>query len=86
MNATCNISPETAELRIWMTLKEMRQMCILESRTFKCEGERNKHMLNYEQVFGKVSERRESQYWAVLMKHCRKVKGEQVILPKWLSN
>ena len=26
LNATCNISPETAELRIWMTLKEMRQM------------------------------------------------------------
>ena len=25
LNATCNISPETAELRIWMTLKEMRQ-------------------------------------------------------------
>ena len=24
LNATCNISPETAELRIWMTLKEMR--------------------------------------------------------------
>ena len=26
LNATCNISPETAELRIWMTLKEMRQV------------------------------------------------------------
>ena len=25
LNATCNISPETEELRIWMTLKEMRQ-------------------------------------------------------------
>ena len=25
LNATCNISPETAELRILMTLKEMRQ-------------------------------------------------------------
>ena len=28
LNATCNISPETAELRIWITLKEMRQMHI----------------------------------------------------------
>ena len=33
-------------------------------------------------MFGKVSERRESQYWAVLMKYCRKVKGEQVITPQ----
>ena len=24
-NLTCNILPETAELRIWMTLKEMRK-------------------------------------------------------------
>ena len=37
-------------------------------------------MLHYEQVFGNVFERRESKYRAVLMKHCRKVKGEQVII------
>ena len=37
-------------------------------------------MLHYEQVFGNVSERRESKCCAVLMKHCRKVKGEQVII------
>ena len=49
------------------------------SSTFKCEGERNDHMLHYEQVFGNVSERRESKCCAVLIKHCRKVKGEQVI-------
>ena len=36
-------------------------------------------MLHYEQVFGNVFERRESKYCAVLMKHRRKVKGEQVI-------
>ena len=36
-------------------------------------------MLHYEQVFGNVFERRESKCCAVLMKHCRKVKGEQVI-------
>ena len=36
-------------------------------------------MLHYEQVFGNVFERRESKCCAVLMKHRRKVKGEQVI-------
>ena len=28
LNATCSISLETAELKIWMTLKEMRQTSI----------------------------------------------------------
>ena len=37
-------------------------------------------MLHYEQVFGSVSERRESKRCAVLMKHCRKLKGQQVII------
>ena len=50
------------------------------SRTFKCERERNDHMLHYEQVFGNVFERAESKCCAVLMKHRRKVKGEQVII------
>ena len=48
----------------------------MESRTFKCEGERNDHMLHYEQVFGDPFERRESKCCAVLIKHRRKVKGE----------
>ena len=52
----------------------------VKSRTFKCEGERNDHMLHYEQVFGNVFERRESKCRAVLMKHRRKVKGEQMII------
>ena len=39
----------------------------LKSRTFKCERERNGHMLHYEQVFGNVFERRESKCCAVLM-------------------
>ena len=47
--------------------------------TFKCEGERNDHLLHYEQVFDNVFERRESKRCGVLMKHRRKVKGEQVI-------
>ena len=36
-------------------------------------------MLHYEQVFGDIFERRESKCCAALMKHHRKVKGEQVI-------
>ena len=44
--------------------------------TFKCERD---NMLHYEQVFRNVFERRESKCCAVLMKHCCKVKGEQVI-------
>ena len=51
----------------------------MESRTFKCEGERNDYLLHYEQVFGNVFERRESKCYGALMKHCCKVKGEQVI-------
>ena len=50
----------------------------MENRTSKCEGESNDLMLHYEQVFGNVSERRENKCCRVLMKHCRKVKGEQV--------
>ena len=40
---------------------------------------RSDHMLHYEQVFGNVFKRRESKCFGVLMKHRRKVKGEQVI-------
>ena len=36
-------------------------------------------MLHYENVFRNVFERRGRKYCAVLMKHCGKVKGEQVI-------
>ena len=52
----------------------------LKRRTFKFEGEMNGHMLHYEQVFGNVFGRRDSKYCAVLIKHCQKVKGEQVII------
>ena len=62
-----------------MTLKEMSRHVFGESRTFKYEGERNHHMIHYEKAFGNVSERRESKGCGVLMKHRRKVKGEQVI-------
>ena len=49
----------------------------MDNRTFKCEEERNEHMLHYEQVFGNVFERKKIKCCGVLMKH-RKVKGEQV--------
>ena len=52
----------------------------MKNRTLKCEGESNDHMLHYEQVFGDVFERRESKGRAVLVKHHRKVKDEQVII------
>ena len=39
-------------------------------------------MLHYEQVFSNVLERTENKCCAVLMKHRRKVKGEQVITLK----
>ena len=51
----------------------------MKSRTFKCEKEMTDYMLHYEQVFGNVLERRKSKCCAVLMKHCCKVKAEQVI-------
>ena len=53
-----------------------------QSRAFKCEGERNDHKLPYEQVFGNIFERRESECCAVLMKYRRKIKGEQAITPQ----
>ena len=37
-------------------------------------------MLHYEQVFGNAFERRKTKCRPVLMKHCRKVKGEQMII------
>ena len=58
---------------------------LCESRTFKCEKERNDHMLHYEQVFGNVFKQREGECHAVLMKHCRKVKGEQIIIPQMVQ-
>ena len=41
---------------------------------------KNENILLYEQVFGDVFERRESKCRALLMKHHRKVTGEQVII------
>ena len=43
----------------------------VKTRTFKCEGEWDDHMLHYEQVFGNVSERKESKCSAVLWLCCQ---------------
>ena len=34
LNAACNISPETGKIRIWMTLKELRQTRICGEQVF----------------------------------------------------
>ena len=52
----------------------------MESRTSKCEGERNDHTLYYEMVFGNVFERSECKCCAVLMKYRCKVKSKQLII------
>ena len=75
----CNLQHSSRNFRIKNLDDFERDEAGTQSRTFKCEGERNDHMLHYEQVFGNVFERRESKCCAVLMKHCHKVKGEQVI-------
>ena len=46
------------------------------------EGERNHPILHYEQEFCNVFGRRESKCCVKLIKHRRKVKGEQVITPE----
>ena len=74
LKTECNLQHLTRNFRI-KNLDETDE-ADAQSRTFKCEGERNDHMLHYEQVFGNVFERRESKCCAVLMKHHRKVKGE----------
>ena len=51
----------------------------MDSRTFKCEGERTDHLRHYERVFGNVFERREGKCCGILVKNHRKVRGEKVI-------
>ena len=75
----CNLQQKLKNWEFEWLWKRWGRRVFVESRTFKYEGERNNHMLHYEQVFGNVFERRESECCEVLMKHCRKVKAEQVI-------
>ena len=80
LKTQCNLQHFTRNCRIKNLDDFERDEADAQSRTFKCEGERNDHMLHYEQVFGNVFERRESKCCAVLMKYRRKVKGEQVVI------
>ena len=77
LKAECNLQQFTRNSRI-KNLDNFERY--EESRTFKCEGERNDYMLHYEQVFGNVFERRESKCCGELMKHFRKIKGKQITL------
>ena len=81
LKTECNLQHFSINCRIKNLgeMKEMRQTRFVEIGTFKCKGERSDHMLHYEQVFGDDFQRRESKCCVVLMKHPRKVKGEQVI-------
>ena len=63
-----------------MTLKEMRQTHRAGLLNVKKKGMTIGYEQDYEQVFGNIFERRESKFCAVLMKHRRKVKGEQVLI------
>ena len=76
LNVTCNISAETAELRIWMTLKGMRQTIICGEQDFEMWRRKD---WPYATFWTGVFERKESKSCAVLRKHRRKVKGEQMI-------
>ena len=80
LKTECNLQHLTRNFRIKNLDDVERDEADAQSRPFKCKGERNDHMLQYEKVFGNVFERRESKCCAVLMKHRRKVKGEQVII------
>ena len=69
LKTECNLQHLTrnSELRICMTLKEMRRphragLLNVKRGTIKCEGEMSGHMLHYERVFGNVFERRDSKY------------------------
>ena len=63
----CNLQYLTRKCRIKDLDDFERDEADAESRTFKCEGERNDHVLHYEKVCGNVFERRESKCCAILM-------------------
>ena len=79
LKTECNLQHFTRNCRI-KNLDDLERDEADAHLNFKCEGERNDHMLHYEQLFGTVFEWRESKCCAVLIKHRCKVKGEQVII------
>ena len=62
----------------WLWRRWGRQI-IVESKSFKCEGNRNDHLMHYEQDFDNACERSESECCGVLIKYLCKVEDEQVI-------
>ena len=83
LNAACNISPENAELRIWMTLKEMRQIRV-GLLDVKEKGMTIRYIINRCLVMflrgGKVNV---VEYWWNI---AAKLKVNKASLSKWLSN
>ena len=76
LKTECNLLNFTRNCRIKNLWKSWVRHIFVESRTFKCEEERNDHMLHCEQVFGNFL--RGGKCCGVLMKCC-KFKGEQAI-------
>ena len=83
LNAACNISPENAELRIWMTLKEMRQIRV-GLLDVKEKGMTICYIINRCLVMflrgGKVNV---VEYWSNTV---AKLKVNKWLISKWLSN
>ena len=77
LKTKCNLQHFTRNCRIKNFDDFERDETDAQSRAFNCERERNDHTLPYEQVFGNIFERMESECCAVLMKYRRKTKGER---------
>ena len=74
LNVTCNISPETAELRTLDDFeRDKADASLWRAGLLNVKKKKNYHMLHYEQVFRNVLERRKSKCCGVLMKHRHKV-------------
>ena len=69
LNIECNMQYFTRNCRI-KNLDDFERDEADAHLNFKCEGERNDHMLHYELLFRNVFEWRESKCCAVLIKHC----------------
>ena len=84
LNATCNISPETAELRIWMTLKEMRQTRRAGLLNLKEKGMTICYIMNRCLVmFLRGRKVNIMQYWWNII---TKLKVNKLSLSEWLTN
>ena len=75
LKVTCNISPETAELRTLDDFeRDKADASLWRAGLLNVKKKKkNYHMLHYEQVFRNVLERRKSKCCGVLMRHRHKV-------------